>query len=318
MAPLSSSAVRSRSRSQARGGTRSQARSRFRSRTAGVSFVLPYLAALVLFGLVPTVYGIATSFSVTPVIGNSYTSLTENYSAVLSDYRTLRAAKNVGSYLLIWLPSMLVIVFAIALAMDARRTRFAALTRFVSYVPGAVTGAASALLWLFMFSPAASPASAILRPFAGDSGTVISDGSLPVILSVMGIAAGAGGWIVLLYGALTDISRDVLEAAELDGAGAWHVVWHIKLPMLRSYIGFIFIVSLANGFQVFVEPQVLGAGARGQVDSTWSLNQLVFSYATGESNYGRASALSVLLLIVTVTAAVIVIKKTRFYSKDAA
>jgi len=293
-------------------------RSRFRRRTAGVSFVLPYLVTLILFGIVPTVYGIWTSFEVTPVIGDSYLSLTENYEAVLGDYRTAQAAKNVGHYLLIWLPLMLVFVFGIALAMDARRTRFAALTRFVSYVPGAVTGAASALLWLFMFSPAASPASSILRPFADDSGTLIRDGTLPVILAVMGIAAGAGGWIVLLYGALTDISKDVLEAAALDGASAWHVVWHIKLPMLRNYLGFILIVSLANGFQVFVEPQVIGAGARGQITSTWSLNQLVFSYATGESNYGRASALSVVLLVVTVTAAVIVIKKTRFYSKDAA
>ncbi|QKW17741.1 sugar ABC transporter permease [Kitasatospora sp. NA04385] len=293
-------------------------RGRLRRRTAGLSFVLPYLVFLVLFGLVPTVYGIATSFSVTPVIGPSYTSATENYSAVLSDYRTARAAGNVAQYLLIWLPTMLVVVFALALAMDARRTRFAALTRFVSYVPGAVTGAAAALLWLFMFSPGVSPVGALLRPFADDSGTVVRDGTLPLILAVMGIAAGAGGWIVLLYGALTDISKEVLEAAELDGARAWHVVWHIKLPMLRSYIGFIFIVSLANGFQVFVEPQVLGAGARGQIDSAWSLNQLVFSYATGESNYGRASALSVLLLIVTVTAAVVVVKKTRFYSKGEA
>ncbi len=294
----------------------SAVRGRFRRRTAGLSFVLPYHVLLILFGIVPTVYGIATSFSVTPVIGDSYTSATENYSAVLGDYRTARAAGNVGTYLLIWLPSMLVIVFAIALAMDARRTRFAALTRFVSYVPGAVTGAASALLWLFMFSPAVSPVGGILGPFTDDSGTIVRDSTLPVILSVMGIAAGAGGWIVLLYGALTDISKDVLEAAELDGARAWHVVRHIKLPMLRRYIGFILIVSLANGFQVFVEPQVLGAGARGRIDSAWSLNQLVFSYATGESNYGRASALSVLLLVVTVTAAVVVIKKTRFYLKE--
>ncbi|WP_406447872.1 sugar ABC transporter permease [Streptomyces sp. NBC_00876] len=296
----------------------SAVRRRLRRRTAGISFVLPYLVFLVLFGIVPTVYGIATSFEVTPVIGDAHLSLTENYAAVLSDDRTVRAAKNVGQYLLIWLPSMLVIVFAIALAMDARRTRFAALTRFVSYVPGAVTGAAAALLWLFMFSPAVSPVGTLLQPLTDDSGTIVRDSTMPVILSVMGIAAGAGGWIVLLYGALTDISKDVLEAAELDGARAWHVVWHIKLPMLRNYIGFIFIVSLANGFQVFVEPQVLGAGARGQIDSAWSLNQLVFSYATGESNYGRASALSVLLLLVTVTAAVVVIKKTRFHSKEAA
>ena len=44
------------------------------------------------------------------------------------------------------------------------------------------------------------------------------------------------------------------------------------------------------------------------------MNQLVYSYATGESNYGRASALSLLLLLVCVTAAVLVVTRTRFYS----
>jgi multiple sugar transport system permease protein len=135
-----------------------------------------------------------------------------------------------------------------------------------------------------------------------------------VILSVMGLAAGAGGWIVLLFGALTAVPSDLLEAARLDGAGAWDLVRHIKLPMIRSYIAFILIVSFANGFQVFVEPQVLAAAAPGRVSQYWSVNQVVYAYATGESNYGRASALSLLLLVVCVTAAVIVITRTRFYS----
>lgn len=285
-------------------------------RTTGWSFVAPYTVLLVVFGLAPAAYGIYTAFQVTPVVGPTYFSLTDNFAAVLTDYRLPIAAGNVGLYLLIWLPLLLVFVFAIALVMDAKRTRFAGFARFISYVPGAVTGSAAALLWLFMFSPGVSPVAALLTPFVGSNGIVISNDTLPVILAVMGIAAGAGGWIVLLFGALTAIPSDLLEAARIDGASAWQTALQIKLPMLRSYAAFILIVSLANGFQVFVEPQVIGAGAQGQISSTWSINQIVYAYAAGESNYGRASALSILLLIVTVTAAVIVIKKTRFYSVD--
>lgn len=289
---------------------------RVKRRTTGWSFVAPYAVLLVVFGLAPALYGIFTAFQVTPVVGPSYISITENFAAVLSDYRLPIAAANVGLYFVIWLPLLLVIVFGVALVMDAKRTKFANLSRFVSYVPGAVTGSAAALLWLFMFSPGVSPIGTLLKPFVGANGIVISNNTLPVILSTMGIAAGAGGWIVLLYGALTAIPSDVLEAARIDGASAWQTATQIKLPMLRSYAAFILIVSLANGFQVFVEPQVIGAGVLGQISSTWSINQIVYSYAAGEANYGRASALSVILLVVTVTAAVIVIKKTRFYSVD--
>lgn len=287
-----------------------------RRRATGWSFVALYVVLLVAFGVVPVIYAIVTAFFVTPVVGPTYFSLLDNFAAVLADYRLPVAAVNVAMYLLIWLPLLLIVVFVIALVLDAKRTRFGALTRFVSYVPGAVTGSAAALLWLFMFSPAVSPIGPLLAPFVGANGIIISDSSLPVILAVMGVAIGAGGWIVMLYGALTAIPPELIEAARIDGANVWQQALHIKLPLIRSYIAFILIVSFAAGFQVFVEPQVLGTGARGQVSSTWSVNQLVYSYASGESNYGRASALSVLLLVVTVTAAVIIIRKTKFYSID--
>lgn len=276
--------------------------------------MLPYAVLLTVFGLAPVVYALWTAFQVTPVVGPTHFSLVENFTAVVTDYRIRLASRNVLVYLALWLPTMLVFVFTVALVMDARHTRFAAVTRFVAYVPGAVVGSAAALLWLFMFSPEVSPFRLLIQPFADDEGSAIGDQNLPVILSVMGIAAGAGGWIVLLFGALTAIPQDIIEAARLDGARAWHLVRYVKLPMIRGYVAFILIVSLANGFQVFVEPQVLAAAAPGRVSQYWSVNQIVYSYATGESNYGRASALSLLLLAVCVTAAVVVVTRTRFYS----
>jgi multiple sugar transport system permease protein len=209
---------------------------------------------------------------------------------------------------------MLVVVFVLALAMDAKRTRFAALTRFVAYLPGAVTGSAAALLWLFMSSPAVSPIGGLLKLFVNRSGSFLSDENFALILGVMGTASGAGGWIVVVYGALVAIPQELVEAAVLDGANAWDLVWHIKLPMIRSYIAFILIISIAQGFQLFVEPTVISRGAGGQVSRTWSINQLVFSYATDQSNYGRASALAILLLIVCVALAVFIITRTHFYS----
>jgi multiple sugar transport system permease protein len=58
---------------------------------------------------------------------------------------------------------------------------------------------------------------------------------------------------------------------------------------------------------------VLAGGATGQISRTWSINQLAYSYATDQSNYGRAAALSILLLILCVALAVLILKKTNFY-----
>jgi multiple sugar transport system permease protein len=287
---------------------------RRRWRSPGWYFVAPYLVVLVAFGIAPAIYGLYQAFNVTAPIGAPYFSLTKNFVDVIRDYRLPRASWNVVKYLFLWLPMLLVAVFGLALAMDAKHTRFAAVTRFVTYVPGAVTGSAAALLWLFMSSPAVSPIGPALKLFVDKSGSFLSDQNFALILAVMGTASGAGGWIVVVYGALVAIPPDIIESALLDGAGAWDIVWHIKLPIIRSYIAFILIISIAQGFQLFVEPTVISRGAGGQVSRTWSINQLVFSYATDQSNYGRAAALAILLLVVCVALAVVIITRTKFYS----
>lgn len=285
---------------------------RVRRATPAWRFLALYLVVLTIFGVAPAVYGLYQAFIVTSAVGGPTFSLVQNFSDVIGDYRLPTASLHVLLYLLLWLPLELVIVFGLALAIDARRTRFAALTRFVAYVPGAVTGSAAALLWLFMFSPAVSPIGPILSALSGKQ-TFLSDQSLPIVLAVMGISAGAGGWIVVLYGALTAIPKEIIESAVLDGASAWQIARLIKLPLIRGYIIFILVVSLAQGFQVFVEPTVLATGATGQISTTWSINQLAYSYATDQSNYGRAAALSILLLLVCVGLAVLILKKTNFY-----
>lgn len=290
-------------------------RRRIRRRTPAWGFLVLYLVLLLAFGVAPALDGVYQSFLVSSAVGAPSFSLFSNYATVLSDYRMPTAALDVALYLLVWLPVLLIVVFGLALALDAKRTKFAALTRFVAYVPGAITGSAAALLWLFMFSPAVSPIGPFLKLVStGNSGSFISDQSLPIVLAVMGIAAGAGGWIVVLYGALTAIPQEIKESAVLDGASSWQLARLIKLPLIRGYVVFILVVSIAQGFQVFVEPAVLANGAPGQISQTWSINQLAYSYATDESNYGRAAALSILLLIVSVALAVFILKKTNFYT----
>jgi multiple sugar transport system permease protein len=278
--------------------------------------VIPYLVLLLLFGVAPAIYGLYQAFLVTPIIGESYFSVVDNFVAVLSDFRLPQAALHVGSYLLLWLPLLLVVVFALALAMDQKRSRFAAVTRFVAYVPGAITGASAALLWLFMFSPSVSPIGPFLKLFTEADSSFLTSSTIVIVLAVMGVAAGTGGWVVVVYGALTAIPQDIIESAKLDGASAWKTIWHIKLPLVRSYISFILIISAAAGFQVFVEPTLLGDGAPGQISSTWSLNQLVFTYATQDANYGKSAALAVVLLVVCVGLALFIIKGTKFYKVE--
>ncbi|MFF4490645.1 carbohydrate ABC transporter permease [Streptomyces sp. NPDC001544] len=271
----------------------------------------PYALFLVVFGLAPAGYALWTSF----VHDGSFTG--REWTAVFHDYRLGDAAAHVTTYLLLWLPILLLTVLSLAFTLHARPGRATAALQLVYYLPGAVTGSAAALLWLFMVSPDSSPFAPLLGLMDVTSATdALSGGSLLAVLTVMGVAVHAGGWIVVLHGALNALPKDVLEQAQVDGASAWRTMWHIKLPMVRTYVAFVLISSFASGSQVFVEPTVLSTGAPGQISPAWSVNQLAYVYATQDGDFGKAAALSLAMLAVGLLAAWIVITRTRMYTTE--
>lgn len=116
------------------------------------------------------------------------------------------------TYLLLWLPVLLLTVLSLAFTLHARPGRVTNALQLVYYLPGAVTGSAAALLWLFMVSPGSSPFAPLLRLMDVKTATdALSGGSLLAVLTVMGVAVHAGGWIVVLYGALTALPMTSLR-----------------------------------------------------------------------------------------------------------
>lgn len=234
------------------------------------------------------------------------------------DYRLMPAVENIAVYLVVWLPLLLLTVVALTLLLHARKGRFAGFMRFVYYLPGAVTGSAAALMWIFMISPQYSPARSLLHVMGfTTSADILGSGWLPFLLAAIAIEAGAGGWIVILYGALQSIPDEIIEAARIDGANGWQQAVHIKLPIVRKYLAFILITSFAGGTQLFVEPQMLSYASNNAMSRTWSPNQLAYTYATSELSFGKASVLSILLMAVGLIAALVVIYRTKFYETDA-
>ena len=96
---------------------------------------------------------------------------------------------------------------------------------FLYYLPGALAGAASVLVWLFMLDPSVSPGSFLLRHVLGADLFVesIAPGHLPFIFAMIAFWTGAGGWIVVMYGALNTIPHELEEAARIDGAGPFTI-----------------------------------------------------------------------------------------------
>ncbi|MDR6972834.1 sugar ABC transporter permease [Leifsonia shinshuensis] len=263
----------------------------------GYTFSAGYGILLLLFGLLPTLYAIFLAFT----RQNGFVGL-DNFVRVFNDYRFWPAVQHVAVYLVIWLIFQTIFVVLLALIVHAFGARWLSMsTRFVYYIPGALAGASSVILWLFLLDPTVSPAAGILHALGLNSFVqTVSLENLPVIFTIISFWTGAGGWIVIMYGALNNISQEVMEAARVDGAGPVKTAWYIQLPLLRKWISYMGIMTLAAGTQLFVEPAILSQASKGVVPGDYSLNQLAYVYAFRQNDFNGSAAISLILLVVAV------------------
>ena len=110
--------------------------------------------------MVPTGYAIYFAFTDD---GNRFAGLS-NFISAASDFRFLPAVGHVGLYLVCWLVALVVVVVALALLLHRLAARaVSTVLRFLYYIPGALAGAASVMVWLFLLDPTVSPVSFLLR-----------------------------------------------------------------------------------------------------------------------------------------------------------
>jgi multiple sugar transport system permease protein len=218
----------------------------------------------------------------------------------------------------IWLIAQTVLVVGLVLMLHNLARRVGSVFRFLFYIPGALAGAASVIVWLFMLDPTASPFAFILHWFGySDFMQVIAPRNLALIFAVMAFWTGAGGWIVVMYGALNNIPQELLEAADMDGAGAFQTAFRIKLPLIRKWVVYMLILSFAAGTQLFVEPTVLGAASLGiGIAKYWSPNQLAWFVASQYDKFNEAAAISVVLLALGLLVAALLVWRGRLFEVE--
>lgn len=291
------------------------ARSRIKRMSAlsGSLMFAPYLILLVAFGVVPVVMAFFTALK--PSMVNPAGGFL-NYLVVIQDFRFLPALTNVATFLVIYVPLMVLVVAAMSLLLDAIRSRWTVPLRAAYIVPASISGAVAILVWYFMLEPTYSPYGDLLRAVGITEGSQIwNTGNLVWIFVLMAFFTGAGNWIIVQYGSLQSISDDILEAARIDGANAFQIGLQIKLPLIRRYLIYMSILTFAAGLQIFVEPYLISSTVYPGLADNWSLNQLSYSFAFQSGNLGASAALSLMLLVICIIAALIAIFRTDFFEE---
>jgi multiple sugar transport system permease protein len=280
----------------------------------GLPFVLPYLPFLIVFGIAPTVYALELAFT---NAGGGWVGF-HNFVRTYDDFRFIPAFKHILVYTVVWLGALMVFVVGLALLLHGRANRVSTTYRFLFYLPGALAGAAAVVIWLFMLDPTVSPGAFLLRDLLGARifAQSIAPGNLPYIFAMIAFWTGAGGWIVVMYGALNTIPPDLEEAARIDGAGPFMIAFRLKLPLIRKWIAYMLILSFATGTQLFVEPEIVQHASFGLVSDTWSANQLAYQLAFRYADFNAAAAIAVDLLMIGLIGAVVIVTRSGLFKAE--
>jgi len=178
------------------------------------------------------------------------------------------------------------------------------LFRTIFYLPTICSGIGIMLLWMWIYNPEFGLANYLLSLIGIKGPLWLKSYHLAKpSLMLMGLWGGVGGTSMILYLAgLQGISPSLYEAAQMDGANAWHSFRHITFPMLAPTTFFIFITSVIGGFQGGFRA-AYGRTKGGPDGATSTISYYIYNHAFQWFNMGYAAAIAVVLfaLVATVT-----------------
>lgn len=269
------------------------------------SFLMPALLILGIFTFYPMVKSVVFSFQQYNMIKTApdgricppRTVGLKNYQRLMNDPLFHKAMINSLKYLLI-VP--FIQLFAILLAVTVnRKIRGIGFFRAAYYVPVITSIVVVGIAWRWIFDSNGLLNFILVKKlhlFAHNVGW-LTDPQL-ALYSVMFVTLwqGLGYYMVLYLAGLQSISSEYLEAARIDGANDWQVLWNIIIPLLKPTLILCSIVSSIAALKVFGEIYVLTSG--GPQSATLTMVYYIFIKAFQEFDMGYASALALVLALV--------------------
>ncbi len=261
-------------------------------------FLAPGFALFVLVLLYPIARAFQMSlyeWNILPGAESLFVGL-ENYARALRDPVFWRGLVNSGFYMAVTVPAQIALGLLAAVLLDAKLPG-RALFRVLFYLPVITSWVVVSLLFKYLFSPDAGLVNWFLKDGVSVVGENISwfEGrwTALTVVSLLGIWKGVGWSMVIFLAALQTVSRELHEAAAIDGASAWQRFRHVSLPAIRGTLLFVLVMLTIGGFNVFISVYLITGG--GPAEQTEVLLTYMYRQAFSFLDFGYGSAIAFLL-----------------------
>ncbi|MEI7576776.1 MAG: sugar ABC transporter permease [Armatimonadota bacterium] len=271
----------------------------------GYLFLAPYALSFSMFLVLPILVALVLSvmqFDLTSTEQIRFVG-TQNFIDAWKDDYVKQAMVATARYVLLFVPSLLVLALAMAMGLNALK-RGRNLFRGMIFLPGIFTIAVTAILWQFFYNLEFGFFNWVIKQLGGTAVPWLSEKSLAMpSIVLMSLWWLSGGTTVILLASLQQIPTMYHEAAALDGAGGWQTFSKITMPLIKPVLLFTVLTNTIGAFQMFPQASLLTQG--GPELSTRGTVQYIYEIAFQQYRLGYAAAISWMLTAVIMVFGVI-------------
>ncbi|MDQ1236954.1 multiple sugar transport system permease protein [Paenibacillus sp. SORGH_AS306] len=267
--------------------------------TEALLFTMPAVIPLLVFWLGPLGYIFYLSFTDWDFMSPDklFVGL-DNYRYLLTNPEFYQALKvtalfGLGSVIPIMVGGLL-----LALLMNSK-LRTSGIYRAFIFSPWVTPTVAVSIVWSWIFQPDVGYANHVLSWFGIAGIGWLQDSHWALIAILIVTLWKSVGWAMIFYlVALRNLPSDLLEAASIDGAGAWRSFQHITLPLISPTTFFLAVILTIQSLQAYDQINVMTQG--GPAGSTRTLLYLYYQSAFEAFNVGEASSVAVVIILICV------------------
>lgn len=223
-----------------------------------------------------------------------------NYSRLLTDRYFIQVILNTVGYVLGTVPISILLGFLFALLVN-RKLKVVSVFRLAFFHPMVLPMVSAATIWLFFYTPDYGLFNTALR-FLGYTGRQNWTGNPNLaLLSVMIVAIwkNSGFYMIFYLAGLQNVPESVYEAAALDGANGWQVLWRITLPLLRRTTVFVVTIAFIDAFRTVDHVFVLTGGGPSRTSSLLLFE--LWRQRFENQDIGISAAITVIFVLVLLT-----------------
>ncbi|MGV8979364.1 MAG: carbohydrate ABC transporter permease [Cellulomonas sp.] len=297
-----------------------------------LALLSPALLGLLIFFVYPLIASLYYSFTRYDLVSPPQWIGLRNYEYLFTkDPKVWTAMLNTGWFVVIMVPVK--VVFALLVAgLLARAKKASGFWRTLFYLPALVPPVASVVAFVFLFNPATGPVNQILKAIGIKGPLWFNDPSWSKP-SLLLLAVWVMGDIMIIFlAALLDVPREQYEASSLDGANGLQQLRYVTLPNIVPVLLFAFVTGVIAALQYFTEAAVASGVASGKAvvgegtgsnlgypaNSLLTYTEWLYVRGFGQYQLGYASALAVLLFVVSGAVLVLLLRRFKAFTPEGA